>query len=147
MSKRIKSSINLRKRKGSFVGNPSFGQKTEKIFKAENSVSIRKLINDDVEQKIIQIIRYLYYGTNNPEIIEFLIKDLGSDKKFKIKWLDGTKIKNIYFGNITSRMIANLLNDNNILKRGKEWTPNSVLSVINSLNIKENDINYDIKYN
>lgn len=146
MSKRIKSSINLRKRKGSFIGNPSFGQKAEKIMKSESSLPIRKLINDNNEQKIMQIIKDLYYGTNNITMIELFIRELGSDKKFKIKWLDNSKINKIYFGNITSRMIANLLNDNNILKRGRCWSPDSVLSVINNLNIKQNEINYDTNY-
>ena len=136
----------MRKSKGSYIGNPSYGQKTEKQFKAEISLPIRKLVNDDYEQKIIQIIKDLYYGTNNTTIIELFIKELGSDKKFKIKWLDGTKIKNIYFGNISSRMIANLLNENNILKRNKKWTEHSVLSIINNLNIKTNEINYETNY-
>ena len=146
MSKRIQSSINLRKRKGSFIGNPSYGYKIQKISEPNNSFVIRKPIPDDNEQIVIQIIKELYYGIRHPNTTEQLIKHLGSDKKFKLKWLDNSPMNVIYYGNITSRMIANILNENRILKRDKLWTPNSVLTVINNLNMDKKEINYDPDY-
>jgi hypothetical protein len=146
MSKRIQSSINLRKRKGSFIGNPSYGYKIQKISEPNNSIVIRKPIPDDNEQNITQIIKELYYGIRHPNTTEQLIKHLGSDKKFKLKWLDYSPMNVIYYGNITSRMIANILNENGIMKRGKQWTPDSVLTVINNLNIDDEEINYCPEY-
>lgn len=146
MSKRIKSSINVRKRKGSFIGNPSFGYKIQKVANDNNSIVIRKPIPDDDEQLITQIIKELYYGISHPTTTEQLIKHLGSNKKFKLKWLDNTPMNVIYYGNITSPMIANILNENSIMKRGKDWTPESVLTVINNLNIDDKEIYYNPNY-
>jgi hypothetical protein len=42
--------------------------------------------------------------------------------------------------------IVDCLNENNIFKRGKEWTIYSLQTVINNLNIKDNEINYEPKY-
>ena len=154
MSKRIKSSINLRKRKGSFIGNPEFGNKIIKTCDSNENenenehkheqIQIRKKVLDENEQKIIQIIKDLYYGTKKTKVVETLIRKLGSDKKYKLLWKNGDPVKKIYYGNISTPYISVTLNENNILKRGKLWTPSSVLTVLNNLppSELENSINY-----
>jgi DNA invertase Pin-like site-specific DNA recombinase len=146
MSKRIKTSIEVRKRKGSFIGNPQFGNKIVKLSNEMIPFSIRKSIEDNNEQQIIEIIKGLYYGTNELKFVEQLIKTLGSDSNYKLKWNDEKTINNIYYGNITMSSIVDCLNENNIFKRGKEWTIYSLQTVINNLNIKDNEINYEPKY-
>jgi DNA invertase Pin-like site-specific DNA recombinase len=147
MSKRIKSSIQNRKKFGSYIGIAPFGYKINKIAGKGTISFIRKLFKDDSEQKIIEIIKKLYYGTEKIKSLELLIQKISLNNKIKLNFFDNTKIKKLYYGNISINSIVDFLNENNILKRGKEWTYNSVLRIINNLNIDHKiDINYDPNY-
>jgi len=147
MSKRSKSSIQTRKKFGSYIGIAPFGYKVNKIATKGTLSFIRKIFKDDNEQKIIEIIKKLYYGTEKIKFLELLIKEISFNNKIKLNFADNTKIKKLYYGNISVNSIVDFLNENNILKRGKEWTYNSVLRIINNLNIDHKiDINYDPNY-
>ena len=142
LSKRISSAISAKRKLGSHIGNPSFGYHCVSQPNC-NGIKIRKLEENETETNIISVIKMMYYGTKDMKQFYKLFYKLASSKSFKLKEHDtNSELDEIFYGNISCNDIANVLNDNNIFRRNKEWSASSVKYIIDIITISEDDINY-----
>lgn len=139
MSKRLKTTIGIRKKYGSYIGQPKFGYKTETYIDQKVGLKIRKLVPNENEQKIIEIINRLYFGSDINDFYTAFRKMI-KNKKFLLKDLNDEPFDAIYYGNINYTDIADLLNENGIYKRDYEWTANSISNIVSKTE------NFDVKY-
>lgn len=129
LKKRLKSTFAMKKSLGSHLGKPPYG--FDIITKNNHSkIKIRSLVLNKDEQLVIDIIKKLYYGST---MVEFytIFKKLTKNNHFKLKDIRGNEFSHIYYGNINTTDIKNLLNENEILNRGKEWTTRTIRNMIN----------------
>ena len=157
ISKRIKSVNNLKKSLNSKFGVPPFGKESYKIvnnFNNNTQINITNLRNNIHEQKIIELIRKLHFGS---DIASFytIYRDLVNDQNRTIyelygKWnnIEGEEWKNIKYKECTYSYIADFLNKNNILKRGKLWNVLKIGSILKKFKNYDYQINnHNIEYN
>jgi hypothetical protein len=139
MSKRLKTTMELRKKYGSHIGQPKFGQKIKTEIDKKVGLKIRKLVPDENEQKIIEIINRLYFGSDINDFYD-VFRTISKNKKFILKDLNDEPFDAIYYGNLTNSNIADFLNENGIYKRDYEWTTKSVSSILSETE------DFDVKY-
>jgi DNA invertase Pin-like site-specific DNA recombinase len=120
ISDRIKSSIKYRKSLGSDFGKPPFGFKNERIN------GVIKFIKDDIELEIINFAKKLYYGCTVKEA-NIIMNQITQNN---IQSLFTEKCKKIEYGNFTFTMIAEFFNQHNIKNRNRNWSGNSISSII-----------------
>lgn len=141
LKKRLKSTFAMKKRLGSHLGKPSYG--FDIITKKDNysKIKIRSLVLNKDEQLVIDIIKKLYYGST---MVEFytIFRRLTKNNHFKLKDIRGNELDYIYYGNINTTDIKNLLNENDISYRGKKWTTRTIRYMINKF-LEEDSIVYD----
>jgi len=130
LSKRLKTCFDVKRKLGSHFGKPQFGYNIEYVNDNKTGINIRKLIVNHLEQDIITIIKYLYYGIDI-KTFNSLFQKVINDKKFKLKYDNGENVEEIEYGNFSSSEISNFLNEHNILNRNNLWSANSVLNIIN----------------
>jgi DNA invertase Pin-like site-specific DNA recombinase len=147
--KRQKLHNTIQKKLGAHFGAVPFGYELYSVSVDNIMVrKIKKLPEEHNESKIIKLIECMYYGNNNInnnnkdfyELFNSLHdfpEKLGTSYKF-------TDYKNKEYTNadfakgFTVGSIVGLLNDWNIIKRGKMWSKSSLLSVIS--NTTENEM-------
>jgi DNA invertase Pin-like site-specific DNA recombinase len=139
LSKRLKTTFDMKKRHGSHIGSTSYGFKINEIIDPKINLKIRKLVPDKLEQDVIEIINRLYFGSDIKDFNN-IFKKVSKNKSFVLKDTNNNKFDAIYYGNITYKDIADLLNENNIYKRNTLWTPKSISNIL----LKTEDFN--IKY-
>jgi DNA invertase Pin-like site-specific DNA recombinase len=141
LKKRLKSTFAMKKRLGSYLGKPSYG--FDIVTKNDNysKIAIRSLVLNKDEQLVIDVIKKLYYGST---MVEFytIFRRLTKNNNFKLKDIRGNELDYIYYGNINTSDIKDLLNENDITYRGKEWTTRMIRSIINRFS-SDNSIMYD----
>lgn len=118
ISFRVSQSIKYRKSLGGHIGKDYYGYN---LIKENN---IKKLIINNEEQVVVQLILRLKYGSTYNEVNKLCNLINKSD----IKILDKKSL--ILYGNYENSDIAFILNKNNILRRGVLWTSNNIQQVI-----------------
>jgi DNA invertase Pin-like site-specific DNA recombinase len=141
LRKRIKSMIYLKKKNGSHIGVAPYGYHLKKIISDESQYPITAKEEDEYEQKIIKLIGMLYFGNEREEIYKIL-REVTQNLLTRIYYYDESRNRDveyelkIYYGNIARQDIADILNKNNILKRGKQWSKDMVGRII--IDLKKN---------
>ena len=139
ISKRLKTTFDMKKRYGSHIGSATYGFEIKEKIDPKINLKIRKLVPNKSEQDIIEIINRLYFGSDIKDFYK-IFKKVSQNKKFVLKDTNDNVFDAIYYGNITYNDIADLLNENNILKRNISWTPKTISNILS----KTDDFN--IKY-
>jgi DNA invertase Pin-like site-specific DNA recombinase len=158
ISKRIKTTFDIKRLNGGELGTAPYGKKLVQIT-TDSGLPIQELTINKTENRIINLIILLYYGGKLNQVNNCLLKILEKkdltleqrqtlSKKEKkriiysaydqkgIYWVDDkTDIKYLYitdilYGYNTQAFISQILNNFNILKKNKPWTASSVASVI-----------------
>lgn len=132
LSNRITSRNNLKRSRGWKFGNPRYGKKA----KLDNK-KVRYFIDSKEENNIINFIIQAREGCSCRELNKKLQKIKKGAVPIKFFDEDGETEIN-YFdrpNTLTYQEIADLLNDYEITKRGKEWNSNSVSGVYNTFNV------------
>jgi DNA invertase Pin-like site-specific DNA recombinase len=168
ISKRIRTTFEIKRLNGGKLGTAPYGKKFVQIT-TDSGLPIQKLKINKCETKIIKFIMLLYYGGKLNQVNNCLLKILEKkdltleqqqtlSKKEKkriiyseydqkgIYWVDDkTDTKYLYttdilYGYNTQAFISQILNNFNILKKNKSWTPSGVACVIKNYNKKINPI-------
>ena len=142
LSKRQKIHNTIRKNLGAHFGTIPYGFMQYSSLVSNITIrKIKKLPEEHNESKIIKLIEIMYYGTINNNITKDFYELFNSLHDFPEKL--GTSYKFTDYTNkeytdadfakgFTVGSIVDLLNDWNILKRGKTWSKSSLLSVISN---------------
>jgi DNA invertase Pin-like site-specific DNA recombinase len=129
LSKRIKSAISLRKELGSHIGKPPYGYMIIYQIDLPTRIRLRKLEPHVYEQKVIDLIMKLYYGSSINNFYK-TFRSITKNKTFKLLDSNNIEFNNIYYGNITPKDIVNILNDNSIKYREKIWNHMQISRII-----------------
>jgi DNA invertase Pin-like site-specific DNA recombinase len=126
-SLRIRSNIRQKRIHGSKFGCAKYGHemyKSKVVKKNGVEYPIMKLRKNDHEQKMIELIKIMYFGST---IVHFnrVIRDLLNNPKYKL-----TGFNKILYGYFSAKDIANRLNELNLSKRGRLWSNASVRGII-----------------
>ena len=120
LGKRIKTSIQYRKRMKTFIPSvPSFG------FINKN----KKLCECEKEQDIIKLINKLFWGSDTHSINELLFKITGVQDEI-CDLNDSDQVLEIKFGNMRIIDIVKFLNNLDISSRNRLWNSNSISKLI-----------------
>ena len=128
ISKRVKSSINIRKKMGSHIGKASFGYNITHVIDSTNGMKLRKLVENKEEQNIIKVILLLYYGCNVSDFYNMFEKISDNDTKL---YDESEEFTIIYYGNFWPYAIASFLNEQGILLQGKQWKSSNISHIVN----------------
>ena len=113
---------------------PSITKYGNDAVRDKQTGKIKKIVKNPSHQKVISLIRLLYHGTK-VSVAEGLLNEI-TEATVPHRIFDyknpGIQIDEIKPGNLTGTSIASFLNENNILRTGKKWTPNYVLNILNS---------------
>ncbi len=127
ISNRMKKSVSYRKSHGKYFPSiPKFGSSYLKISK--NNL---KVVNNQKETQIKNLINKLYYGGTTNHINNLLI-DITGDNKIQIlnPYNPDEVITHIKYGNMRIIDIARFLNSASILRRNKPWNAKSVSDLL-----------------
>jgi DNA invertase Pin-like site-specific DNA recombinase len=136
IGERQRSSIKYRIENGIFIGVPKFG------YKLENQTKLQ----DKYEQSIIKFISDNLYKTKTSDSFSRdlfkVLKNTDKPKEFYVNVLfadiSGNDVMNSY---ITTSMMSDILNEYELLKRGKEWNPTKIRNLYNSILNNLDDLN------
>jgi hypothetical protein len=138
ISKRISSSINIRRKLGSYIGKVPFGYKCNNTIDRKSGIKIRKLVQDAKEQNIIDFINKLYYGCKIP-ILYSLYNKITMKNNFKLFEHNGIEFNEVYYGNLCISDIHHLLSLHSIKKKECEFTKSNISSIVSkNTNYKKN---------
>jgi DNA invertase Pin-like site-specific DNA recombinase len=129
LSNRIKKSIEHRKRNNTYLSStPKYGLQYERKF-VNNKIN--KIVKKNyIEQLIITCINKLYWGSDIKSINEILFTLTNETHEIFDTNNENEIIDKIEYGNMTFIDIANFLNSNNIFRRNKLWSGNSISNLI-----------------
>jgi DNA invertase Pin-like site-specific DNA recombinase len=130
LSKRLKSTFEMKKRHGSTLGRIPFGFEPYHELTSEN-IKIRRLKRNEKEQDTTTIINMMYFGCADMNDFNNLFIKLTGNTEYKLTDSKGNIFKEIYYRNFTKGTIIHFLNENNILNRNKKWTVTSVDVILN----------------
>lgn len=152
ISRRVKKSLDLIKNKGGYIGVARFGFKKSRL----NNIPIR--IKNNIELLIIDLIINLRLGITNVKKMNNLINKIKKKTMPELKFYDihNNEI-NIFEKPFTLTFIeiADILNDYEITRRGKQFTSASVYNIfknncpiktINKVKKLKNNLNYIKKF-
>ena len=129
ISKRIRSSINIRRKMGSHIGMAPYGYNIKHVLDLNTGMKIRKLVENPVEMKIIKLINLMYYGCTSKQFYTALY-NVDSDCIYKLEDNTGCPIDTIYYGNAWPFNIAAVLNECNIDYRDKNWKSSDIKNIV-----------------
>ena len=145
-SKRVRSAVRQKMRYGSKMGCAKYGFE---LYRSETEgFPIMKERPNADEQKIIKLISMYYFGTTM-EPFHNLIRDITGKNDFIMTYKEKNVVKqyeNIQYGYFNYEDVGNMLNEHKITKRGKQWSGNSVKSVIDYLIDFLNQSNQPVVY-
>jgi DNA invertase Pin-like site-specific DNA recombinase len=144
LSKRIKSAISFRKELGSHIGNAPYGYTISYQIDQTSRIRLRKLQPQSYEQKVIELIMKLYYGSDIKEFYK-VFRIITKNKSFKLFDSNNEEFTDIYYGNIGPQTIASFLNEHSIKYKNKIWTSQIVSRLISQYKSK-NVPYYDPSY-
>ena len=139
LSKRLKTTIDMKKSLGSHIGYIPYGFESYYINDERSGMRIRKIRPNEKEQLVKDCINKLYYGSEANEFNKTFRKII-NDKKFKLTESDGSPFETIYYGNVKMIDIANFLNEHNVHNRDKPWTTHTIKNQLESIG------SYNVKY-
>ena len=128
ISRRIKSSVAFRKRNGIYKPSvPKYGR----MYSRDREGRITKVVQREEEVDTIRLVNLMYYGGTCDEIEKLLIK-LTKNPRHRLYDMNNEdkEIREVKYGNFTSRTIAEFLNYIKLYKRNREWSGASVLSCL-----------------
>lgn len=129
LSKRIKKSIEHRKKNNTYLSSiPKYGLQYEK-FLVNNNVN-RNVTKNNYEQLIITFINKMYWGSDMKSINEILFLLTNVTHEIYNTKNEYENIEKVEYGNMSCIDIANFLNSNNIFRRKKLWTRNSISTIV-----------------
>ena len=133
LSKRMKRTIKYKKDNNLYLPSvPKYGLKYVRKF--DDNKIITKIEINMVEQKIIQLINKMFFGSKSDDIEELLIEITGNVEHEIYDYVNNHKISEIKRGNMTKKDIAEFLNHINILKRGKKWSSFMISNILQKSN-------------
>lgn len=128
ISRRIKSSVVFRKRNGIYKPSvPKFGR----MYVRDREGKISKVVQREEEVDTIQLVNLMYFGGKCDEIEKLLIK-LTKNPRHRLYDMNNEdeEIREVKYGNFSSKTIAAFLNYIRLYKRNREWSGASVLSCL-----------------
>ena len=129
LSRRIKNIQSMIRNKGGYIGGIPFGYS---IFKDNNKIP-RKILNKH-EQKIIKLIINLKISLSSSKNLTKSIRDIkNNNNEDELEFIDENQNIINYFDKpftLDNKTISEILNNYNILKRKKKWTPTSVAYIV-----------------
>lgn len=128
ISRRIKSSIAFRKRNGIYKPSiPKFGR----MYVRDREGRITKVIQREEEVDTIQLVNLMYFGGKCDEIEKLLIK-LTKNPRHRLYDMNNEdeEIREVKYGNFSSKTIAEFLNYIRFYKRNRKWSAASVLNCL-----------------
>jgi DNA invertase Pin-like site-specific DNA recombinase len=129
LSKRIKKSIVQRKRNKTYLPSiPKYGFQYESHI--INNKFSKKITKHGFEQLIITFINKLYWGSDIKSINDLLFTLTNVKHEIINEKNEYENVTKIDYGNMKFTDIANFLNSNNIFRRDKKWSGNSISELI-----------------
>ena len=137
VSLRIKNSVNQRKNFGSKIGSSGYGYNIKKNINNSIGYPVRMEVPKENEQKMISLIKMLYFGSNMIPI-NTIFRELINDQNYYLTYHDQSenklkKYSKILFGHFRKNDIANILNQLNLLRRDKLWSCHTINNIINRI--------------
>ena len=129
ISKRVKSAFQIRRKLGYHFGNPPYGYNIYNTVDIKSGIKLRELIENLQEQNIINFVNKLYYGCNIKEIYNCFYK-IKPDYSFKLIDIKNNELTIVKYGNIITKDIKMLLEENDITYRSKPWKLSYILKII-----------------
>ena len=134
MKKRLRSTIMLKKKNGSKLGNAPYGYKKVRSANPLNNYPITIHEENHEEQDIIKLVKKYYFGSDMESFYE-LFQKITNDNKYKLLH-NGIEFENIFYGHFYPKDIADKLNENNIFKNNHPWNKNKIKRT--AIKIKKN---------
>jgi len=129
LSKRIKKSIEHRKKNNTYLSSiPKYGLQYNKYL-VNNNIS-RNVTKNNYEQLIMKFINKLYWGSDMKSINYLLFMITNITHEIYNTKNENENIEKVEYGNMSCVDIANFLNSNNIFRRSKLWTRNSISTIV-----------------
>jgi DNA invertase Pin-like site-specific DNA recombinase len=128
ISRRVKSSVAFRKRNGIYKPSvPKYGR----MYVRDREGKITKVVQREEEMDTIQLVNLMYYGGKCDEIEKLLIK-LTKNPRHRLYDMNNEdeEIREVKYGNFSSKTIAEFLNYIRFYKRNREWSAASVLNCL-----------------
>ena len=130
ISKRISSSLKIRRQLGSHIGKIPYGYTSISMIDNKSGMRLRKLIENTKEQNIIDFINRLYYGSKIPALYK-LYKKITSKDDFRLYENNGIEFNEVYYGNLRIKDIKHLLDLHSITKNGDNFTLCNIRAMVN----------------
>ena len=130
ISKRVCSSLKIRRQLGSYIGKIPYGYTCISTIDNKSGMRLRKLIENTKEQNIISFINQLYYGSKIP-ILYKLYKKITLKDDFRLYEDNGIEFNEVYYGNLRIKDIKHLLDLHSITKNGDNFTCYNIRAIVN----------------
>jgi len=130
ISRRIKSSIDFRKRNGIYKPPvPKFGR----MYVRDKEGKVWKEVQSEQESDSIRLVNLMYFGGTCDDI-EKLLKKITKNPKHQLYDMndEDKEIREVKHGNFSSQSIAEFLNYIKLYKRNREWSGASVLNCLSN---------------
>jgi len=129
LGNRVRRTINYKKANNTYL--PSVAKYgTRHVYVIVNEKPIKKIENEPIEQKIIQLVKKMYYGGTAIEIETFLKELTGNSSHKLYDYRKEVNVQKVEYGNMRKTDIAEFLNYINIFKRGRRWTSFSIGNIL-----------------
>lgn len=134
MKKRLRTTIKLKKKNGSTFGSAPYGYKNVRSVNPINNYPIISRQEDLEEQKIIELIKKFYFGSDMESFYQ-IFRELSHKPDYRMLYGED-EYESICFGYFYYEDIANRLNEKNIFKRNRPWNRKTIGDVISLIKKK-----------
>jgi len=130
LSRRSTSSFQYRKQHGLYF--PTISKYGTKYIRNKNG-KIQRISDDKNEKNIKKLINMFYYGAKCDKVNSLLNEITGRNDHYMYDYKnDDYSFDDILHGNMSSRDIAEFLNDIKVYRRNRPWSAQSILHLIKS---------------
>jgi hypothetical protein len=130
LSRRSTSSFQYRKQHGLYF--PTISKYGTKYIRNKNG-KIQRISDDKKEKNIKKLINMFYYGSKCDKVNSLLNEITGRNDHYMYDYKnDDYSFNDILHGNMSSRDIAEFLNDIKVYRRNRPWSAQSILNLIKS---------------
>lgn len=131
ISHRVKRTIQFKRITNTYFPSvPKYGQQYIKSI-VDNKIRIRVEINER-EKKVIRLIKMMYFGEKADQIEKLLNEVTGSREHKMYDYVNNLEVKDVKFGNMRKKDIADFLNFIGVYKRSKKWSPSMISIIVKS---------------
>ena len=128
LSRRSISSFQYRKQHGVYY--PSISKYGTKYIRSKNG-KIQRIADDKNEKNIKKLINMFYYGAKSAKINSILNEITSRKDHYMYDYKnDDYGVDEILHGNMSSRDIADFLNDIKVYRRNRPWSAQSILKLV-----------------